>query len=100
MSSKTKWAKTGSKETGVLYFKKHPTRKKGVKFDRYHRAEYQFKGKRIAINFGWVSDGWTELKCLNKLKFYKSNAKNNLKAISLKEEREIEHQAQKVKQKK
>ena len=100
MSGKIKWIKTGSKETGFLYFKKHPSRKNGVKFDRYHRAEYQFAGKRIAINFGWVSEGWTELKCLEKLNFYKNNAKNNLKPISLKEEREIEQQAQKAKQKK
>ena len=100
MSGKIKWIKTGSKETGFLYFKKHPSRKNGVKFDRYHRAEYQFAGKRIAINFGWVSEGWTELKCLEKLNFYKNNAKNGLKPISLKEEREIEQQAQKAKQKK
>ena len=100
MSGKIKWFKTGSKENGFLYFKKHPSRKNGVKFDRYHRAEYQFEGKRVAINFGWLSEGWTELKCLEKLNFYKNNAKNNLKPISLKEEREIEQQAQKAKQKK
>lgn len=100
MSEKVTWLKTGSKETGFLYYKKHPTRKHGLKYDRYHRAEYQFKGKRIAINFGWVSDGWTELECLGKLKLYKNNAKNNLKPISLKEEREILQQAQKAKQKK
>lgn len=100
MSGKIKWFKTGSKETGFLYYKKHPTRKHGIKFDRYHRAEYQFKGKRIAINFGWASDGWTELKCLEKLNFYKNNAKNGLKPISLKEEREIEQQLQKAKQEK
>lgn len=100
MSEKVTWLKTGSKETGFLYYKKHPTRKYGVKYDRYHRAEYQFNGKRIAINFGWVSDGWTELDCLGKLKLYKSNAKNNLKPTSLKEEREILQQSQKAKQKK
>jgi len=77
MSKKIKWFKTGSKETGLLYFKKHPTRKNGVKYDRYHRAEYQFKGKRIAINFGWVSDGWSELECQNKLLEYKNNAKQD-----------------------
>jgi len=67
MAAKIKWFKTGSKGTGFLYYKKHQTRKKGVKFDRYHRAEYQYNGKRIAINFGWVSAGWTELKCLEKI---------------------------------
>ncbi len=100
MSGKIKWIKTGSKETGFLYFKKHPSRKNGVKFDRYHRAEYQFLGKRIAINFGWVSDGWTELKCLEKLKVYKENAKNGLKPTSLKEEREIKQEKIKAEQEK
>ena len=93
MSGKIKWIKTGSKETGFLYFKKHPSRKNGVKFDRYHRAEYQFAGKRIAINFGWASDGWTELKCLEKLNFYKNNAKNGLEPVSLKQEKSLKHEA-------
>lgn len=94
MVEKVKWFKTGSKETGFLYYKKHPSRKHGLKFDRYHRAEYQFQGKRIAINFGWSSDGWTELKCLEKLNSYKTNAKNGVHPISLKEEREIQIEKQ------
>jgi len=89
MAKKIKWHKGGSKESGFVYYKKHPTRKHSVKYDRYYRAEYQYKGKRIAINFGWSSDGWSELICLEKLNFYKTNAKNGLKPISLKEEREM-----------
>lgn len=90
MGQKIKWYKGGSKESGFVYYKKHQTRKHGVKYDRYYRTEYQHKGKRVAINFGWVSDGWTELKCLERLNFYKNNAKKGLKPTSLKEEREIE----------
>lgn len=100
MSAKIKWFKAGLKKPGYIYYKKHPTRKHGIEYDKYYRAEYQFKGKRIAINFGWLSDDWTELKCLKKLKKYKENAKNNLKPISLKQEREIDAADQKAKQKK
>lgn len=89
MKKKAQWFKAGSKKSGFIYYKKHEFRKHGVKYDRYYRSEYQFKGKRIAINFGWESEGWTELKCLEKLKFYKNNAKEGLKPTSLKEEREM-----------
>jgi integrase len=89
MAKQVKWQKGGSKESGYVYYKKHPTRKHGVKYDRYYRAEYQHKGKRIAINFGWASDGWSELICLEKLNYYKNNAKKGLKPVSLKEEREM-----------
>ncbi len=89
MPQKIKWHKGGSKESGYVYYKKHPSRKHGVKYDRYYRAEYQHNGNRVAINFGWSSDGWSELTCLKKLNYYKTNAKKGLKPVSLKEEREI-----------
>jgi integrase len=88
--AKVKWYREGSKESGWIYYKKHPTRKHGVKYDRYRRAEYQHQGKRVPINFGWESEGWTLLECQNKLKIYKENAKAGKSPISLKEEREIE----------
>ena len=46
---KNRWYREGSKADGWIYFKKHPTRKNGVKFDKYFRTEYQTKGRRIAI---------------------------------------------------
>jgi integrase len=88
--AKVKWHREGSKETGWIYFKKHPTRKHGVQFDKYRRAEYQHQGARVSINFGWESEGWTLLTCQNRLKTYKKNAKAGKSPISLKEEREIE----------
>jgi integrase len=89
---KIKWYREGSKDQGWIYFKKHPTRKYGVKFDKYRRTEYQHNKKRIAINFGWESEGWTLLECQSKLQEYKKNAKAGKSPISLKEEREIEAQ--------
>jgi integrase len=84
-----KWYRAGSKESGYVYYKKHPTRKHGIKYDKYYRAEYQFKEKRYAINFGWASNGWSELECLRKLQYYKKNAKSGTGPKTLKEEREI-----------
>ncbi len=69
--AKVKWYREGSKDSGWIYYKKHPTRKHGIPFDKYRRAEYQHQGKRISINFGWESKGWTLLKCQGKLQEYK-----------------------------
>jgi integrase len=51
-----KWQST--KFAGVRY-RKHPSRKHGVRFDRYFTIRYQRDGKRIEEGFGWSSDGWT-----------------------------------------
>ena len=88
MSKKEKWYKVKN-DDGCIYYKKHPTRKKGIKFDKYYRTEYQFNKKRVAINFGWWTDGWTESKCFEKIKLYKNNAKSGKRPISLKDEREL-----------
>ena len=88
--AKVKWYREGSKDSWWIYFKKHPTRKHGIPFDKYRRAEYQHQGKRVSINFGWESKGWTLLRCQGKLQEYKENAKAGKSPISLKEEREIE----------
>ena len=73
-----------------IQFKKHPSRKKGVKFDQYFRASYQVGGKRTAINFGWASEGWSEAKVWEKLNLYKANPKIGAGPTSLREERELE----------
>ncbi|OQX96917.1 MAG: hypothetical protein B6I20_13790, partial [Bacteroidetes bacterium 4572_117] len=72
-----------------IYYKKHPTRKHGVEFDKYYRTEYQVNKKRVAINFGWLSEGWKQHKCLSLLEKYKKNAKNGKRPISLKDEKEL-----------
>ncbi|WP_457553410.1 tyrosine-type recombinase/integrase, partial [Desulfobacula sp.] len=90
MANKIKWFREGSKSDGYIYFKKHDTRKNGVKFDKYFRTEYQTNGRRIAINFGWETQGWSVSKCQEKLKEYKANAKSGQGPISLSEERKIE----------
>lgn len=73
-----------------IQFKKHPSRKHGLKFDQYFRASYQVDGKRKAVNFGWASEGWTEAKVWEKINLYKNNAKTGSGPTTLKEEREIQ----------
>ena len=40
-------------------FRKHKTRKHGVKFDQYFAIRYQRGGKRKEEGLGWLSEGWT-----------------------------------------
>lgn len=77
------WKKTDS--PGIT-FKFHATRKNGVGKDKYFRGQFQANGKRRTIGFGWLTDGWTESICLEKIKAYKENAKAGQGPTSLKEE--------------
>jgi site-specific recombinase XerD len=82
-----------------IQYKKHPTRKNGVKFDRYFRGSYQVAGKRKAINFGWSSEGWSEVSVWEKINFYKNNAKIGSGPKSLKDERGVEENKKELEQK-
>ena len=94
--TKTKWEKV-KRDEGTLYFKQHSTRKHGVKFDRYYRTEYQYNKKRIALNFGWASEGWTESACLQKLYYFKENAKAGKVPINFKQERSMKREQERQK---
>lgn len=83
----TKWFKASFPN---IQYKKHSTRKNGVKYDQYFRGSFQVGGKRKAVNFGWASEGWTESAVWEKMNQYKNNAKTGTGPTSLKEEREIE----------
>jgi integrase len=48
-----KWFNTGFQ--GVRY-RKHPTRKHGIRFDQYFSIRYQYNGKRVEEGLGWASD--------------------------------------------
>ncbi|MDA8134007.1 MAG: site-specific integrase [Desulfobacteraceae bacterium] len=82
-----KWFNSSFKN---VQYKKHPTRKHGVKFDKYFRGSYQVSGIRKAVNFGWQSEGWTEEDVFNKINLYKMNAKTGTGPLSLKDERAIQ----------
>jgi integrase len=87
MAEKVQWNKS---KYGRIFFREHESRRHGKKLDRYFRGEYQHNKKRIALNFGWSSEGWTELKCFQKLSEFKTNAKAGTGPINFKEEKEIQ----------
>lgn len=93
-----KWIST--KYRGVRYYE-HPTRKHGVKFDRYLAIRYQQDGKRIEEGIGWTSErdpeddqNWTEAKAALVLERLRGAAKHGKTEAPTRitEKREIERQ--------
>jgi len=81
-----KWHNSGY--PGVRY-RKHKTRKHGLKPDQYYAIRYQRDGKRIEEGLGWASGGWTFKKAvltLGKLQMAHTEGKGPTR---LKEQREI-----------
>jgi integrase len=83
----SKWIST--KFPGVRY-RKHPTKKHGIKFDRYFTIRYQLAGKRREEGLGWTSQGWTAEKAALTLAELKNAAKTGTgEATRLSEKRAI-----------
>lgn len=82
----TKWIKTNFQ--GVRY-RKHPTRKHGVKYDQYFTIRYKLHGKDKEEGLGWASEGWTEKKAFVNLSALKENIKVGEGPQTLSEKREI-----------
>ena len=85
----SKWQKTGFK--GVEY-RKHETRKqskRSVKFDRYYRGRFVFRGRTYTSGFGWGSEGQTASEAFAKLKEYRKNAKAGIEPTTLKGEQSL-----------
>lgn len=90
----TKWI--SSKHKGVRY-RKHPTRKHGVKFDRYYAIRYQQTTigpdgkkirKRIEEGLGWSSEGMTEDEAVTTLAELKNAARTGHGYTRLSKKRE------------
>jgi len=79
-----KWKATGTR--GVRYYE-HPSRKHGVKKDRYFAIRYQVDGKRREEGLGWATEGWTEQKAAKELHDLKENITRAKGPRSLKEKR-------------
>jgi len=84
-----KWFKT--KYPGVRY-REHPTRKHGVKYDRYYAIRFQRDGKRIEEGVGWSSKGITADDANGMLSELKRVAKEGTGPTSLQEKRAIKAQ--------
>lgn len=82
-----KWIK--SKSPGVR-FRKHSTRKHGVKFDQYYSIRYRVDGKQREEGLGWASEGWSDSKAAATLAELKSNKTTGQGPTTLGEKRQIE----------
>ena len=81
-----KWHK--SKFPGVM-FRKHPTRKHGVAFDRYFVIYYRFDGRNFQEALGWGSKRMTAEKANEILAELKQNQRTGQAPKTLKEKRAI-----------
>jgi len=77
-----------TKTPGVRYYE-HPTRKHGVKFDRYYTIRYKQNGKDKEEALGWASEGWTEQKAAKHLSELKEAHRIGKGAKTLEETRKI-----------
>lgn len=97
-----KWI--GTKYKGVRYYE-HPTRKHGLKKDRYLAIRYQRNGKRIEEGIGWTSERdpednqfWTVSKAALALESLRGAAKHGKKEAPTRitEKRKIEMERRKA----
>ena len=88
----TEWIKTNF--PGIRY-RKHSTRKHGVKMDQYFTIRYKLNGKDKEEGLGWASEGWTETKAYERLSEIRQNIKAGEGPQTLAEKREIEDQRKK-----
>lgn len=70
-------------------FRKHPTRRHGVGYDRYYAIHYRVNGKRKDEGIGWASEGWTPRKVALELSTLKRNQLLGEGPQTLKEAREL-----------
>ncbi|MBQ3564655.1 MAG: site-specific integrase [Alphaproteobacteria bacterium] len=94
-----KQKKIKTKIPGVRYYE-HPTRKYGVKFDRYYTIRYKLNGKDKEEALGWASEGWTELKAAKHLADLKQAQRIGEGAKTLAEGRKISEEKEAEKKKK
>lgn len=89
-------------KTPGIRFREHPTRKHGVKPDKYFVVRYKMDGKDREEALGWSSEGWTEAKSaavladLKKAQVTGCGAKTLAESRAVDEERRLaEEQARK-----
>lgn len=90
----SRWIRTDF--PGVRY-RKHKTRKHGIKFDRYFAIYYQFNGKRKEEGLGWASKEWTAKKANLVLAELKQAQTTGGGESTLKEKREAKRKKEELK---
>ena len=81
---------------GVRY-RKHPTRRHGVKFDQYFIVRYQRDGKRVEEALGWASEDMTAQKAAGILAELKEAARTGKPGATLAEKRGTAEKEKKAK---
>ena len=81
-----KVTKQKTKFKGV-YYRQHPTRKNGVRLDRYFILRYTVNGKQREEGYGWESEGYTETKAAAEIETIRENIKKGVGYTSLKEKK-------------
>lgn len=85
-----KWVRDGK----GLEYREHPTRRYGLRKDRYYRGRYKMDQRETVISFGWETEKGVEGResfrdaCLKQLLDLKANARKGEGPISLKQQRE------------
>lgn len=80
-------AQIKTKYKGV-YYRLHPTRKNGIRQDKYYILRYTCNGVRREEGFGWESQGFTEAKAAAELETIRANIKSGQGYTSLKQKKE------------
>ena len=86
-----------TKHKGLRY-REHETRKHGVKKDRFYQIRMMVNGKRVQESFGWLSEGWTEEKCLIEVAKLKQARVTGEGPATLKESRQLAEAKKKAKE--
>ena len=84
---KYEWKK--AKTPGIRY-REHPTRKHGIRKDRYYTIRYKLAGKTKEEALGWESEGWNESKVAARLHELKENQRTGDGEVTLSEKRKKE----------
>ena len=85
-----KWVREGK----GLEYREHPTRRYGLRKDRYYRGRFKVNKKETTFSFGWESEKVVTGResfhdaCMKQLLELKANAKKGKGPVSLKEKRE------------
>jgi len=91
-----KWIKV---KPGVRY-REHPTRKHGIRPDRYYTIFYKMDGKTVTEAVGWASRGITASKCTGILSELAENRRRGEPPFTLKEKRAMEQARRKKEEEK
>jgi integrase len=83
-------------KTPGIRFRKHATRKHGIKFDQYFYIRYRVDGRQKEEGLGWSSKGWSEVKAAALLAELKANQTSGNGPKTLQEKREVKLQEERA----